>query len=200
MSEVWDAPHLAANPASHQPLTPISFLRRAAAVYPDKVAVIHGARRFTYREFHDRACRLASALAKRGVAKGDCVAVMGANTPEMLEAHYGVPMLGAVLNSLNIRLDAATIAFILDHGGAKCLLTDREFSPTIRAALERLDRDILVIDIDDPLAEGGELLGSCDYEALLAEGDPGFRSDQPEDERQAVSLLYTSGTTGNPKG
>ena len=200
MSEVWNEPHLRANQANHQPLTPVSFLRRAAAVYPDKVAVIHGERRFTYRDFHERACRLASALAKRGIAKGDCVAVMAANTPEMLEAHYGIPMLGAVLNSLNIRLDPATIAFILNHGGAKCLLTDREFSPTIRAALDRLGRDILVVDIDDPLAEGGELLGQCDYEALLTEGDPDFASEQPEDEQQAVSLLYTSGTTGNPKG
>ncbi len=200
MSDAWNEPHLQSNQANHEPLSPISFLRRAAAVFPDKVAVIHGQRRITYRSFHERACRLASALAKRGIAKGECVAIMAANTPEMLEAHYGVPMLGAVLNSLNIRLDAKTIAFILEHGGANCLLTDREFSPTIRAALDQLGRDILVIDIDDPLAEGGELLGECDYEALLAEGDPDFRGDQPEDEQQAISLLYTSGTTGNPKG
>jgi len=200
MSDVWDEPHLRPNPASHEPLSPVSFLRRAAAVYPDKLAVIHGGRRFTYREFLGRANRLASALAQRGIAKGDGVAIMGANTPEMLEAHYGVPMLGAVLNSLNIRLDAQTIAFILNHGEAKCLLTDREFSATVGAALAELGRDIPVIDIDDPLAEGGELLGACDYEALLAEGDPDFRGDQPEDEHQAISLLYTSGTTGNPKG
>ena len=118
MSEIWNEPHLAPNPASFEPLSPVSFLHRAAAVYPDKVAVIHGERRYDYRTFRARCCRLASALAKRGVGKGDCVAIMGANTPEMLEAHYAVPMLGAVLNSLNIRLDAGTIAFILDHGGA----------------------------------------------------------------------------------
>ena len=200
MSRVWIEPHLQPNEANHEPLSPVSFLDRAATVYPDRIAVIHGNRRITYATFRERACRLASALAKRGIGPGDCVAIMAANTPEMLEAHYGVPMLGGVLNSLNVRLDAGTIAFILDHGEAKCLLTDREFSPTIRAALAELGRDILVIDIDDPLAEGGELVGECDYETLLEEGDPSFNSDQPEDEQQAISLLYTSGTTGNPKG
>ncbi len=200
MSDHWNEPHLWPNPANSAPLSPVSFLERAAAVFPEKTAVIHGARRYSYRQFRERCHRLASALAKRGIEKGDCVAIMAANTPEMLEAHYGVPMLGAVLNSLNFRLDAKTLAFILDHGGAKCLITDREFSPTISPALAELGRDLLVIDIDDPLAEGGELLGALDYEALLAEGDPEFASDQPEDEQQAVSLLYTSGTTGNPKG
>ncbi len=200
MNEIWNEPHLAPSPASFEPLSPVSFLHRAAAVFPDKVAVIHGERRTNYRTFRERCCRLASALAKRGVGKGDCVAIMGANTPEMLEAHYAVPMLGAVLNSLNIRLDARTIAFILNHGGASCLLSDREFSPTIRAALDQLPRKIPVIDIDDPLARGGELLGETDYEALLREGDPEFHGTQPEDELQAISLLYTSGTTGNPKG
>ena len=188
------------NKANIAPLTPVAFLRRAAAVYPEKTAVIHGPRRYSYKEFHERSCRLASALAGRGFGVGDCIAIMGANTPEMLEAHYAVPMLGGVLNSLNIRLDAETIAFILNHGEAKALLSDREFSPVIKRALAALGREILVIDIDDPLAEGGELLGEIDYEAFLAEGRPQFDSGQPGDEWQSISLLYTSGTTGNPKG
>jgi fatty-acyl-CoA synthase len=188
------------NKANIAPLTPVAFLRRAAAVYPEKTAVIHGPRRYSYKEFHERSCRLASALAGRGFGVGDCIAIMGANTPEMLEAHYAVPMLGGVLNSLNIRLDAETIAFILNHGEAKALLSDREFSPVIKRALAALGREILVIDIDDPLAEGGELLGEMDYEAFLAEGRPQFDSGQPGDEWQSISLLYTSGTTGNPKG
>ncbi len=188
------------NQANTAALTPISFLRRAAHVYPEKTAVLHGARSYSYREFHERACRLASALQKRGLGQGDCIAIMGANTPEMLEAHYGVPMLGAVLNSLNIRLDAATIAFILGHGEAKALITDREFSATVKAALDGMRKRPLVIDIDDPLADGGELIGELTYEALLAEGDPVFDAGQPKDEWQSISLLYTSGTTGNPKG
>jgi fatty-acyl-CoA synthase len=188
------------NAANSVPLTPVSFLRRAAAVYPEKTAVIHGARRIGYREFHERACRLASALAGRGIGKGDTVALMAPNVPAMLEAHYGVPMLGAVLNALNIRLDAATIAFILEHGEAKVLITDKEFSQVIKPALARLGNPPLVIDIDDPLAETGELLGETDYEAFLTEGSPGFDAAQPEDEWQSICLLYTSGTTGNPKG
>ena len=188
------------NKANIAPLTPVAFLRRAAAVYPEKTAVIHGPRRYSYKEFHERSCRLASALAGRGFGVGDCIAIMGANTPEMLEAHYAVPMPGGVLNSLTIRLDAETIAFILNHGEAKALLSDREFSPVIKRALAALEREILVIDIDDPLAEGGELLGEIDYEAFLAEGRPQFDIGQPGDEWQSISLLYTSGTTGNPKG
>ena len=191
---------LAANPANFEPLSPVSFLRRAARVYPEKTAVIHGARRISYREFHERSCRLASALAGRGLGKDDCIAIMATNTPEMLEAHYGVPMLGAVLNSLNIRLDAATIGFILNHGEAKALIVDREFSATAREALALAGRDILVIDIEDPLEEGAGSIGEIDYEGLLAEGSPAFDAGQPEDEWQALSLLYTSGTTGDPKG
>jgi fatty-acyl-CoA synthase len=191
---------LAANPANFEPLSPVGFLKRAALVYPDKVAVIHGEQRMTYRQFYQRSCRLASALAKRGVGPGDTVAVMAPNVPAMLEAHYGIPMLGAVLNALNIRLDAASIAFTLRHGEARVLITDREFSPVISRALAELDSDILVIDIDDPLAESGECLGELDYEALLAEGDPEFRGSEPKNEWQAICLLYTSGTTGNPKG
>ncbi len=196
---VFDA-GLARSAANTAPLTPVTFLRRAAAVYPNKVAVIHGPLRFTYSEFHERAVRLGSALKKRGFGKGDCIAIMAANTPPMLEAHYGVPMMGGVLNSLNTRLDARTIAFILDHGEATVLLTDREFSPVVKEALALCEGAPLVVDIDDPLAEGGELLGSMDYEALLAEGDPAESFQDPEDEWQSISLLYTSGTTGNPKG
>ena len=190
--------------ANSAPLTPVTFLKRAAAVYPDKVAVVHGAQRFTYAQFHDRALRLASALRRRGFGRGDCIAIMSPNTPPMLEAHYGVPLLGGVLNSLNIRLDAATLAFILEHGEARVLLTDREFSGVIGEALAMMDSSggarPLVVDIDDPLAEGGELLGELTYEDLLAEGDPADPFDPPVDEWQSLSLLYTSGTTGNPKG
>jgi len=188
------------NPANSAPLTPVSFLRRAAAVYPEKTAVIHGERRISYREFHERACRLASALAGRGVGRGDTVALMAPNVPAMLEAHYAVPMLGAVLNALNIRLDAGNIGFILEHGEAKVLITDKEFSKVIEPALAHLKSPPLVIDIDDPLAETGELLGETDYESFLAEGAPAYDAGQPEDEWQSICLLYTSGTTGNPKG
>jgi fatty-acyl-CoA synthase len=186
--------------ANSTPLSPLSFLQWAAHVYPHKPAVIHGDRAFTYAEFQARCRRLASALARRGVGRGDTVAVMAPNVPAMLEAHYGVPMAGAVLNALNYRLDARTIAFVLEHGEAKLLITDREFSPTIETALRLLGRRLPVIDIDDPLGEGGALLGEKDYEALLAEGDPTFAGRPPEDEWQAICLLYTSGTTGDPKG
>lgn len=191
---------LTANPANFEPLSPISFLKRAAQVYPEKTAVIHGDLRISYREFYARSRRLASALSRRGVGPGDTVAIMAPNVPAMLDAHYGVPMLGAVLNALNIRLDAASIAFMLKHGEAKALITDREFSPVISRALEDFDSELLVIDIDDPLAESGDLIGDVTYEALLEEGDPDFCANQPENEWQAISLLYTSGTTGNPKG
>ncbi len=188
------------NKANHTPLTPLSFLRRSAAVYPDKIAVIDGARRFTYREFEERAGRLASALKGRGFERGDCVAVMGANTAETLEAHYGIPMMGGVLNALNTRLDAAGIAFILRHGEAKAILSDRAYSAILKEALELLSREILVIDIDHPEAEGGELIGDTSYEDFLAEGAADFECEDPLEEWQAISLLYTSGTTGNPKG
>ena len=187
-------------PANHAPLTPITYLRRAAGVYPDKIAVIHGPGRTSYRALYARACRLASALRGRGVGRGDTVAVMLPNTPPMLEAHYGVPMAGAVLNALNIRLDAPTIAFILEHGGAKVLITDTELSATIKAALGQVETPPLVIDVDDPLGEGGERLGAIEYEAFLEEGDPTADDGEPDDEWQSISLLYTSGTTGNPKG
>ncbi|MBI4013360.1 MAG: acyl-CoA synthetase [Candidatus Rokubacteria bacterium] len=187
-------------PANYVPLTPLSLLARSAAVYPRKPAVIHGDRTHTYADFYARCRRLASALVRRGIGRGDAVAVMAPNVPAMLEAHYGVPMAGAVLNALNYRLDARSIAFILEHGRAKLLITDREFSETIAGALALLRRKITVIDVDDPLHEGGALLGEQDYEALLAEGDPEFDWQGPADEWQAICLLYTSGTTGNPKG
>ena len=187
-------------PANFAPLTPLGFLDRAAAVYPDKTAVIHGARRYNYREFAERCRRLASALRARGVGLGDTVAVMAPNVPALLEAHYGVPMAGGVLNALNVRLDAPTIAFILEHGAAKVLITDREFAPVIKDALAALKSKPLVIDIDDPLGGGGEALGEMDYEAFLKAGDPAFAGLKPADEWQAIALNYTSGTTGNPKG
>lgn len=186
--------------ANYRPLSPISYLGWSAHVYPNKTAVIHGPHRFTWAQFDERCRRLASALARRGVKTGDCVSIMSPNAPAMLEAHYGVPMCGAVLNSLNFRLDAVTIAFILEHGEAKVLLTDREFSPVIKEALALLKNPITVIDIDDPLAESGELIGEMDYEAFLMEGDADYQWIPPADEWQAIALNYTSGTTGNPKG
>lgn len=186
--------------ANFEPLSPVSFLRRAAQIAPNHTAIIHGTRRYSYAQFLERSCQLAHALASRGVGVGDCVAIMGANTPEMLEAHNAVPMMGAVLNSLNIRLDAKTIAFILNHGEAKALLTDTAFSVVIKEALTMVERPILVIDIDDSEGDGGECLGETDYETFIAAAEPSFSGDQPSDEWQALSLLYTSGTTGDPKG
>jgi fatty-acyl-CoA synthase len=189
------------NPANYQPLTPLTFLERAANTFPDRVAVIHGKQRFTYSQFFERSRKLASALAQRGIGKGDTVAVMLANTPPMLEAHYGVPMTGAVLNTLNTRLDAAALAFILDHGEAKVLITDREFAVTINETLKLAKAKPIVIDYDDPeFSQTGEKLGEIEYEAFIAEGDPQFEPRLPGDEWDAVSLNYTSGTTGNPKG
>ncbi|MDP7600377.1 MAG: AMP-binding protein, partial [Rhodospirillales bacterium] len=186
--------------ANFVPLSPLSFIERSAKVYPNRVAVIHGERRYTWAETYARSRQLADALVKRGVGRGDTIAIMGANTPETYETHFGVPMTGAVLNTLNIRLDAATIAFILDHGEAMVFITDREFSPTVKAALEQCDVEPIVIDIDDVLAEGGELIGEMDYEAFISEGDLDYDWHLPDDEWQAISLNYTSGTTGNPKG
>ncbi len=186
--------------ANYVPLTPLSFLARSASVYPRKPAVIHGDLRFSYADFYARCRRLGSALRRRGIGRGDTVAVMAPNVPAMLEAHYGVPMAGAVLNALNHRLDARSIAFILEHGQARLLITDREFSGTIESALGLLERRIPVIDIDDPSHAGGRLLGEKDYEAFLDEGDPEFDWRGPADEWQAICLLYTSGTTGDPKG
>ncbi|MFO1313472.1 MAG: acyl-CoA synthetase [Burkholderiales bacterium] len=188
------------NGANYAPLTPVSFLARTAYIWPGRVAVIHGPRRFTWKETYERSRRLASALVARGVRQGDTVAVMLANTPEMVEAHFGVPMSGGVLNTLNTRLDAEAIAFMLDHGEAKVLLTDTEFAPVVEAALARAQRKPFVIDVDDPQGPGGKRLGTVDYETLIAAGDPAFAWQPPADEWQAISLNYTSGTTGNPKG
>jgi 3-(methylthio)propionyl---CoA ligase len=194
------ATRLDRNGANYVPLTPLTFIARSAAVFPDRLAVVHGERRYSWAQSYRRARQLASALRQRGVGKNDTVAVMVTNTPEAFEAHFGVPMAGAVLNALNIRLDAAAIAFILEHGEAKVLITDREFSPTIEKALQRLGRKLLVIDIDDELAPPGKLLGETDYERFIAGGDPDYRWENPSDEWDAISLNYTSGTTGNPKG
>tara|TARA_R110000787_G_scaffold63679_7_gene143661 strand:- start:91904 stop:93562 length:1659 start_codon:yes stop_codon:yes gene_type:complete len=192
---------LGKTPANYQPLTPLTYLDWAARVFPNKTAVVHGPARTTWAEFDARCRRLASALIKRGIGVGDTVSVMSPNAPAMLEAHYGIPMAGAVLNALNYRLEAETIAFILRHAETKVLITDREFSPVIREALAILDNpDLVVIDVDDALAKGGQLIGNMTYEDLLAEGDPDFVWQPPEDEWQAICLNYTSGTTGNPKG
>ena len=192
---------LGRSPANFQPLTPLTFLDRAARTWPDRTAVIHGRIRRSYAEFAARSRRLASALIRTGIGPGDTVTVMLSNTPEMLEAHYGVPMTGAVLNTLNTRLDAAILAFILDHAEAKVLITDTEFSATMKAALAKAKARPLVIDVEDrEVPVTGERLGTRDYEAFIAEGDGEFQSDQPKDEWQSISLNYTSGTTGNPKG
>ena len=188
------------NQANYAPLTPLTFLERAAYVYPNKPSVVHGAERYTWTETYARARRLASALARRGIGRNDTVAVMAPNTPPIYEAHFGVPMCGAVLNTLNTRLDAETIAFMLRHGGARALITDREFSPVIGKALSLLKTPPLVIDVDDPTWQEGELLGELTYEQFLAEGDPKYAWEPPADEWDAISLSYTSGTTGDPKG
>ena len=187
--------------ANYQPLTPLSFLERAAAVHPGHIAVVHGRQRINYRDLYGRSRRLASALAARGIGRGDTVSVMLSNTPPMLEAHYGVPMTGAVLHSMNTRLDPAIIAFQLDHADTSVLITDREFSATIKAALAQARVRPLVIDYDDPeFAVDGERLGSMEYEEFIARGRPEYRWRRPDDEWDAISLNYTSGTTGNPKG
>ncbi|MBV2182858.1 MAG: acyl-CoA synthetase [Castellaniella sp.] len=199
-----DLPQTSANFA---PLTPLLYLERAADVYPYRLAVAHGlgdaAIRFSWADLYQRCRRLASALTTRGIGRGDTVAVMLPNTPAMVEAHFGIPMSGAVLNTLNTRLDAATLAFMLDHGEARVVIVDREFSRIMREALALRTRaePILVVDVNDPLYDGpGEAIGTLDYEALLAQGDPDFAWVMPQSEWDAISLNYTSGTTGNPKG
>ena len=189
--------------ANYTPLSPLSFLVRAATVYPDRTAVIHGDQAWSYRELRQRCQRLASALAAWGVGRGDTVAFLAGNIPPLLEAHYGVPMLGAVLNALNTRLDAGAIAFCLQHGESKVLVVDREMIDTARKAVAQIDRPVRIVEIDDPVADyphGGLQLGEIGYEDFLAAGDPAFTWSLPVDEWQAISLNYTSGTTGNPKG
>src|SRR6202045_2062842 len=188
------------NAANYAPLAPIGFLVRSASVYPNRLAVVHGERRYGWREALERCRRVASELTARGVERGGTGAVMAAKIPQGFEAHYGVPMAGAVLNALNIRLDPGTIAFILRHGEAKVLITDTEFSAVIAVALARLETKPVVIDIADAMGPGGDRLGEIDYEAFLASGDPAFEEITPGDEWEAIALNYTSGTTGNPKG
>ncbi len=190
------------NAANYQPLTPLSFLERAASVFPDQLAIVHGGARYSYGEFYARARRLASALRKRAIKKGDTVAVMLANTPPMLEAHYGVPMAGAVLNALNTRLDAPALAFMLDHGEAKVLITDREFAATIKETLKLAKVKPLVIDYDDrEFPQTRRAYWVCSTtKTFIAGGDPEFAWRGPADEWDAIALNYTSGTTGNPKG
>ena len=185
------------NRANYAPLTPLTFIEWSAAVYPDRIAVVHGARQFTWRETYGRSVRLASALAKRGIGVGDTVAAMLPNTPEMYECHFGVPMAGAVLNALNTRLDADAIAFMLNHGEAKVVITDREFAGTIAAALSKLDERPIVVDVDDPEYAGdGQRLGRLDYEALLAEGDPAY----PGSRRRTNGSRSRSTTPRAPPG
>ncbi|MBI5012829.1 MAG: acyl-CoA synthetase [Methylocystis sp.] len=189
------------NPANFQPLTPITFLERAAAVFPERVAIAHGQLRRNYRDFYARSLRLASALEKAGLGRGDTVSVMLANTPAMLECHYAVPMMGAVLNTLNTRLDASILAFTLDHAETKALIVDREFSDVIREALSLAKARPVIIDYSDPEYDGpGERLGSVEYEKFLSSGDVDYQWSPPGDEWDAISLNYTSGTTGDPKG
>ena len=189
------------NPANHQPLTPLTFLERAASTFPDHTAIVHGSKRVAYRDFYARARQLGSALAKRGIGKGDTVSVMLSNTPAMLECHYGVPMTKAVLNTLNTRLDAQIIAFSLDHAETKVLITDREFAHTVKQALSLCKSKPLVIDYDDPeFPQDGEMLGEVEYEQFIATGEADYSWHMPDDEWDAISLNYTSGTTGNPKG
>ncbi len=203
MAHMYDT-NLDKNDANFTPLSPLSFLIRAAEVYPNRTSIIHGKKQFTWSETYKRSKQLASALSKRGIGKGDTVAVLCFNTPEIYETHFGVPMIGAVLNTINIRLDVDTIRYILEHGEAKALITDNELSPTIKQVLNKIKNKILVIDIDDELAnhpEGaGENLGEINYEDFLLTGDSDLEWSLPDDEWQSLALNYTSGTTGLPKG
>ena len=189
------------NPANHQPLTPLTFLERAASVYPEYTAIIHGSIKYSYAEFYRRSRQLASALSNQAIGRGDTVSVMLANTPAMLEAHYGVPMSGAVLHSINTRLDPVTIAFQLDHSDAKVLIVDREFLATVRAALDLAQVSPILVDYNDgEFLISDKLLGATEYESFISQGDDKFEWLMPEDEWDAISLNYTSGTTGSPKG
>ena len=203
MSDMYET-NLAKNQANFTPLSPLSFLKRSAEVYPDRKSIVHGDRVYTWLETYERSIQLASALNKHGIKKGDTVSVLCFNTPEIYEAHFGVPMIGAVLNTINIRLDIDPISYILEHGESKALCTDNELSPVVKKALEKLDKKILVIDVDDKLANhvngSGENLGQFNYENFIQEGDKNFEWDLPTDEWQSLALNYTSGTTGLPKG
>ena len=189
------------NPANYQPLTPLTFLERAATVFPDHTAIVHGTLRRSYSAFYARSRQLASALAQTGIERGDTVSALLANTPAMLECHYGVPMCGGVLHSINTRLDAAIIAFQLDHAMSRVVIADREFMPLLQEALSLATVKPVLIQYDDPQFDGPKTeVDARDYEAVLAEGDPDFAWLMPEDEWDAISINYTSGTTGDPKG
>ncbi len=195
----YDDMGLDRRPANSVALTPLSFLERAATVYPHRTAIVYGQRRHDYADFRDRCRRLAVALAGAGVGRGDTVSVLLPNIPEMLECHFGVAMAGAVLNAINTRLDAASIAFFLGHAGSKVLIADRGTAAAVKAALARLETPPLLVEVDDPAA-AGEPLGGLVYEDFLAAEADGFTARLPEDEWQAIALNYTSGTTGDPKG
>ncbi|HTH80221.1 MAG TPA: acyl-CoA synthetase [Ramlibacter sp.] len=201
MTSIFDQ-ELPRNEANFAPITPLSFIERTAEIYPDKLAVVHGELRRTWREVYARCRQLASALANKEIGKGDTVAVMLPNTPPMVEAHFGIPMAGAVLNALNTRLDPETIAFMLDHGEAKAVIVDPEFAPVMKRALQlrQSKRDVLVIDVEDAIFGAGERIGSATYDDFVASGDANFAWKMPADEWDAIALNYTSGTTGNPKG
>ena len=203
MTDMYNT-NLDKNHANFTPLSPLSFLQRSAEVYPNRLSIIHGSKKYTWSDTFKRSKQLASALAKKGVGKGDTVAVLCFNTPEIYEAHYGIPMIGAIINTINIRLDVDTISYILEHGEAKVVITDNELSPTMKEVLNKIKTKPLVIDIDDELAnhpEGaGENLGSLNYEEFLKTGDENFEWSLPEDEWDSLALNYTSGTTGLPKG
>ena len=190
------------NDANFVPLTPLSFLDRIKDVYPDYEALIYQDRKYTWSQVYDRCTKFASALMKIGVGEGDVVSIMAANTPELFEAHYSVPMTGGVINTINTRLDVRTVAYILDHSDCKVFIVDRQFQKVASEALAQINREIIVIDIDDPYAELGEVpaIGKLEYESFLFTGDKDFKWVRPKDEWQAISLSYTSGTTGNPKG
>ena len=193
-------PDYSKTPANYAALTPISFLNRAATTYPDRTAVVYGETRRSWAETHARCRRLASALQRVGLKKGDVVGIIATNTPEIYEAHFGVPMAGMVLNTLNSRLDAGTITYILEHANTRALMVDREFAETVRAAVANMATPPLLIDIDDPAAPPGPRLSRLDYESFLATGDPDFAYLPPDDEWDTIAINYTSGTTGRPKG
>ncbi len=203
MTSMYDT-NLGKNDANFVPLTPLSFLKRSAEVYPHRTSIVHGDRVYNWEQTYKRSLQFASALNKHGIGKNDTVSILSFNTPEIYEAHYAVPMVGAVLNTINIRLDVETIAYILEHSEAKALITDTELSPTVKKSLEKLNKDILVIDIVDSLAnlpEGsGDRLGKYEYEEFLNLGDQDFEFHMPSDEWESIALNYTSGTTGLPKG
>ena len=190
------------NKANYIPLTPLSFLDRIKDIYPDYEAIVYKQRKYNWKQVYDRCTQFASALTKIGIGEGDTVSIMAANTPEIFEAHYSIPMTGGVINTINTRLDAKTVGYILDHSDAKVLIVDRQFHDVVVNALEQVNRDIVVIDIDDQQAglENSRSIGDLEYESFLETGDHNFKWIRPKDEWQAIGLSYTSGTTGKPKG